>query len=133
MSELAAAIARLATHISNSSDGCIREITQDGNFEGEAASISEACRALDALVTPPEVWLNRIAGSYNYCAALCLALDLGIHEHLSEQETVSLQALSAKCGAAEPLLSIETVIPCSGGGLTFSRISHVALCRKIHF
>ncbi|KAF4158523.1 hypothetical protein CNMCM8927_003883 [Aspergillus lentulus] len=71
----------------------------------EMATISSACRELDALVTPPEMWTNRVAMRYNGSIAICLLFDLKIFQFLSESDSATpLETLVKRSGASKSLL-----------------------------
>ncbi|GFF36827.1 sterigmatocystin 8-O-methyltransferase [Aspergillus udagawae] len=71
----------------------------------EMAKISSACRELDAVVTPPEIWTNRVAMGYNGSIAICLLFDLNIFQFLSESDSPApLETLVKRSGASKSLL-----------------------------
>ncbi|KAF9888924.1 hypothetical protein FE257_008093 [Aspergillus nanangensis] len=73
--------------------------------EDEALKISSACQELDAFVTSPESWTNRVALAYNSSIAICLLLDMNIFQLISEgDEPTSLDTLVERSGCSKSLL-----------------------------
>ncbi|KAJ5834252.1 hypothetical protein N7447_000278 [Penicillium robsamsonii] len=66
----------------------VRKYDEANNVGAEASevirSISATCTELNALVSTPESWVERIALSYNGSAAICILLDLNIFHLLSK-------------------------------------------------
>lgn len=77
------------------------------NVENETTSIISSCRQLEALLTSPEDWIGKFAGSYNNSVALGLVLELEIPNHLSMRETTSIEELISLSGASRSLLSMN--------------------------
>ncbi|KAJ5946183.1 S-adenosyl-L-methionine-dependent methyltransferase [Penicillium verhagenii] len=94
----------LSTYIFNCARSRTRKLSQENDAESEASSIVSACRELESLLSPPEDWIGRMAGSYNNGVALCLVLDMEIPKILSEQELTSLEKLVNISGASPSLL-----------------------------
>lgn len=98
-------VEHLSTCISNFSQSRLDKLIQGENVEYETSSIISACRELEALLTSPEDWIGKFAGSYNNSAALCLVLDLKIPKYLAEQDITSIETLINLSGVSRPLLS----------------------------
>jgi hypothetical protein len=106
-------------------------LTQGRNAESETLKIISACRELEALLTSPEDWISKFAGSYNNSVALCLLLDLDIPKYLSEQEPTSIETLMSLSGASESLLSNGTrKTDVHDAILTVTRKCHGTMCAK---
>lgn len=99
----------LTSQILNHSKGYTKALGQIENVE-EASKLSAACRELDALLTPPEEWMSRVAGSFNNSVALCLVLDLKIPNILSERQVTSLDLLANTTGANKSLISMTGLL-----------------------
>ncbi|CAI7616110.1 unnamed protein product [Penicillium viridicatum] len=77
-----------------------------GEKTGDQVSrIVTACRELEALVTPSQVWNLQIATAHHRASVMCMLLDWKIPQILSEASgAMSLGELSKASGVAEPLL-----------------------------
>lgn len=74
-------------------------------------SISTTCMELNALVNPPETWVERVALSYNGSAAICILLDLDIFRLLLENNgSASLSTLVRCSGYSRGLLSTKYLL-----------------------
>lgn len=100
-------VENLSTCISNSSRIRTEKLLQGKDVVSETSSIISACRELEALLTSPEDWIGKFAGSYNNSVALCLVLDLKIPTYLSERETTSIDTLIGRTGASKSIISNE--------------------------
>ncbi|RHZ67306.1 uncharacterized protein CDV56_103356 [Aspergillus thermomutatus] len=95
----------LGSHISRQIQRYADKLQAGETPTEEMATISSACRELDALVTTPELWTNRVAMGYNGSIAICLLFDLNIFQSLSESDIpTSLDDLVKRSGASRSLL-----------------------------
>lgn len=98
-------VEHLSARISHCSQSRSDKLIQGENAESETSSIISACRELEALLTSPEDWISKVAGSYNNAVALCLVLDLGIPKLLSERKLTCIETLMDLSGASISVLS----------------------------
>lgn len=93
----------------------VRKYDEANNVGVEASevirSISATCTELNALISTPESWVERIALSYNGSAAICILLDLDIFRLLSKNGgSASLDTLVKCSGYSRELLSIKACL-----------------------
>lgn len=91
-------------------------------------SISATCTELNAVVSSPETWVERIALSYNGTVAICILLDLNIFRILLENNgSASLSTLVRSSGYSRDLLSIKA---CLILRLETSLLTSTRMCAK---
>ncbi|KAF7116936.1 hypothetical protein CNMCM5793_005566 [Aspergillus hiratsukae] len=105
MAQTTSQIELLGSHISSQIQRYVETLQAGETPMEEMATISSACRELDALVTPPELWTNRVAMGYNGSIAMCLLFDLNLFQFLSESDKPTpLDNLVKRSGASKSLL-----------------------------
>ncbi|KAF4221908.1 hypothetical protein CNMCM8980_006206 [Aspergillus fumigatiaffinis] len=105
MTQTPSQIELLGSHISSQIKSYMEKLHVGEKPTEEMATISSACRELDALVSPPEMWTNRVAMGYNGSIAICLLFDLNIFQLLSESDKPTpLDNLVKRSGASKSLL-----------------------------
>ncbi|KAF9884568.1 hypothetical protein FE257_001453 [Aspergillus nanangensis] len=95
----------LASSISTLASRYAEKVQAGENADTEIASIVSACKDLDALVTPPESWNDRMAMSYTISTAIALLLNWDVFQILAAQaKPTSLETLATSCGCSKSLL-----------------------------
>lgn len=81
--------------------------SQGENINEETLAILVVYKELDVLLTPPKIWISRIARSYNYSTTIYLALNLDIPSILLELNLTPLYLVVEYTRAVRSLLSIK--------------------------
>jgi sterigmatocystin 8-O-methyltransferase len=111
MTQTTSQIELLGSHISSQIKSYMEKLHVGEKPTEEMATISSACRELDALVTPPEMWTNLVAMGYNGSIAICLLFDLNIFQLLSESDKPTpLDNLVKRSEASKSLLSTPATV-----------------------
>ncbi|KAL4874422.1 S-adenosyl-L-methionine-dependent methyltransferase [Aspergillus karnatakaensis] len=95
----------LAEHIVRLSQQHSEKVQTGYEALEESKSIAAACTKLNALVSSPESWIERISLSYNSSAALCMLLDQDLFRLLSKNDGIAhLDTLASLTRCSKVLL-----------------------------
>ncbi|KAM3066420.1 hypothetical protein ACMFMG_012061 [Clarireedia jacksonii] len=95
----------LASYKDSKSSAFDQSHKSERDLEKQALVIANACKKLESLLVEPSVWMVKAAWSYCDSAAICLAIDMGLPQHIKlGQEATSLTELVEKTGGSAPLI-----------------------------